>query len=163
MGMESLNEWWGIKDDISILEISARAAAAFFIALILVRFLSMRPFGKGNAYDVIVTFLIGGILSRGVVGATPFFSSVAGAITIMLIHKLIGRITFFSRPLDKVINGEKIVLYKNGNLQFKNMKALDITKSNIYEEVRRQLRQTSLDNVKEIYMEKTGEMSFITE
>jgi uncharacterized membrane protein YcaP (DUF421 family) len=161
--MENLTEWWGIKDDISILEISARAAVAFFVALILVRLLSMRPFGKANAYDVIVTFLIGGILSRGVVGATPFLSSVAGAIIITLIHKLIGRITFFSRPVDKIINGEKVVLYKNGNLQFENMKTLDITKSNIYEELRRQLRQNSLDKVKEIYMEKTGEMSFITE
>jgi uncharacterized membrane protein YcaP (DUF421 family) len=159
--MEYLNHWWGIKDDISILEISERAAVAFFVALILVRLSSMRPFGKGNAYDVIVTFLIGGILSRGVVGATPFWSSVAGAVIVMLVHKLIGRIAFLSGPMDKFINGEKVLLYKNGNLHYQNMKTLDITESNIYEELRRQLRQNSLEKVKEIYMEKTGEMSFI--
>jgi uncharacterized membrane protein YcaP (DUF421 family) len=159
--MEDLNQWWGVKEEITVFEISERAAVAFFVALILIRLCNMRPFGKGNAYDVIITFLMGGILSRGIVGATPFLSSVAGGIALMVVHKLVGRITFISRRLDKIINGEKVVLYKNGSLHHRHMKQMDITESNIHEELRRQLRQDSLEKVEEIYMEKTGEISFI--
>lgn len=71
--MQFLNQWWGIQENISPIEIAERSAVMFIIALILIRISGMRPFGKGNGVDTIITFLIGAILSRGIVGATPFF------------------------------------------------------------------------------------------
>lgn len=159
--MEELNNYWGVNDNISITEISARAIAIFFISLLLIRFSGMRPFGKGNSYDVIIVFLIGGILSRGVVGATPFLSTVAGAFSIIIAHKVLGKICFNSEKLDHIVNGKKNVLYSAGHFYFENMKRLDITESDIYEELRLQLQMDSLQNVRETFLEKTGEISFV--
>lgn len=159
--MDSLNKYWGVNDDITVEEIVLRAIVMFALALVMVRFSGMRPFGKGNPYDIIIAFLLGGILSRGVVGGTPFFSSVAGGVAIIVLHKIIGRISVHFKAFDKVINGQKVMLYQHGRLLHHNMKKVNVTDSNIHEELRRQLHLDNLNDVSEVYMEKTGEISFI--
>src|SRR6478672_1075121 len=89
--MKFMNDWWGINENIAPLEIAARSAVMFIIALLLIRMAGMRPFGKGEGFDKIITFLIGSILSRGVVVATPFFSTVVSMIVIILIHKTLSK------------------------------------------------------------------------
>src|SRR5947209_8494309 len=69
--MQELTEIWGVKENIAPLEIAARAFVMFFIALALIRISGMRAFGSGSAFDNIIVFLIGAILSRGVIAATP--------------------------------------------------------------------------------------------
>jgi uncharacterized membrane protein YcaP (DUF421 family) len=54
----------GINENISPLEIGAHSAVMFIVALLLMPMAGMRPFGKGEPFDNIITFLIGGILSR---------------------------------------------------------------------------------------------------
>lgn len=68
-----MNEWWGINENISPLEIAARSAVMFIVALLLMRMAGMRRFGKGEPFDNIITFLIGGILSRGGCRRYPVF------------------------------------------------------------------------------------------
>ena len=91
--MRFLNDWWGVNEHITPLEIAARSAAMFIIALIMIRVSGMRPFGKENTFDTITTFLVGGILVRGVVGATPFFSSVVSGIVILILHRIVSKLS----------------------------------------------------------------------
>jgi uncharacterized membrane protein YcaP (DUF421 family) len=118
LSMEFLNEWWGRNEDITVSEIAARAAVMFVVALVLIRLSGMRPFGKENVYDTIVAFLIGGILSRGVVGATPFFSTIAAAITLILLHKIIVKLSILSKSWERFVKGQTVVLYRNGKFFF---------------------------------------------
>ncbi|RYZ19524.1 MAG: hypothetical protein EOO16_19675, partial [Chitinophagaceae bacterium] len=112
--MEFLNHYWGIKENISPLELSARAVVMFLVSLLLLRLSGMRPFGRENTFDTIITFLIGGILSRGVVGATPFFSCIAGAIAILLANKGLAKASHLSSGFERLIKGHSRVLFENG-------------------------------------------------
>jgi len=159
--MEFMNEWWGINENISPLEIAARSAVMFVIALLLMRIAGMRPFGKGEPFDNIITFLIGGILSRGVVGATPFFSTVASMVVIILIHQLMARLSVYSKWFGARVKGEKILLYKDGNFLKKNMNRVNITEHDILEDLRISVQLNSLERIKEAYMERTGQLSFV--
>src|SRR3989337_567483 len=91
--MEFLVEWWGVKDDISPLEVIARGLAMFVAMLVLLRFTGMRSFSKGSVFDNVIIILLGAVLGRGVVGGTPFFSALIGGIALLLIHKFISRLT----------------------------------------------------------------------
>jgi uncharacterized membrane protein YcaP (DUF421 family) len=159
--MKFLNDWWGINENISPLEIAARAAVMFVVALLLIRISGMRPFGRDTAFDTIITFLIGGILSRGVVGATPFISTVAGALAIVLVHKLFSKFSFYGKKVERAIKGESYLLYQNGQFLKENLHKANITESDIFDQLRTALHTDTLDKVKEVYMEKTGEISFI--
>jgi hypothetical protein len=65
----------GVNNDISPMNWQEVICNVFYNP-VLCTLSGMRPFGKGNAFDNIIIILLG-CLSRGVVGATPFFSAVA--------------------------------------------------------------------------------------
>lgn len=159
--MDFLTEWWGVKDDISPWEITARGLTMFVILLVLIRFTGMRSFAKGSVFDNIIIILLGAVLGRGVVGGTPFFSALIGGIALLLIHKFISRLTFYNKWAGKKIKGNPTLLFKEGKFLYDQMKASDITEHDIYEELRLSLHRKAMDEVKEVYMERSGKLSFI--
>ena len=159
--MKFMNDWWGINENIAPLEIAARSAVMFIIALLLIRLAGMRPFGKGEGFDKVITFLIGAILSRGVVGATPFFSTIVSMIVIILIHKLLSKLSIYSKWFGRQVKGSAHLLYQSGKFLRENMNRVNITEHDIYEDLRVETQLNSLDDIKEVYMERTGQLSFV--
>ena len=159
--MKFLNDWWGINENITPLEIAARSAVMFIVALLLIRMAGMRPFGKGESFDKIITFLIGAILSRGVVGATPFFSTIASMIVIILIHKILSKLSIYSKWFGEKAKGKTLVLYDNNQFVKQNMDKTNISENDIMEDLRLNLQMDSLEKIERICMERTGEISFV--
>jgi uncharacterized membrane protein YcaP (DUF421 family) len=120
--MEFLNHYWGIKENISPLELAARAIVMFIVSLLLLRLSGMRPFGRENTFDTVITFLIGGILSRGVVGATPFISCIAGAIAILLANKALAKLSQANGFFERLIKGGHKALYREGQFVVKELR-----------------------------------------
>jgi uncharacterized membrane protein YcaP (DUF421 family) len=159
--MDILIPFWNNKAEIGLLETAARAAVMFTILLTIIRIAGMRPFGKETPLDILLTILLGSVAARGIIGATPFFSSVAGCIVLVGIHRLLARITFFSQQVGKQVKGEPKLLYKNGSFIQEHMKHTNITENDIMEELRASLHMNSLSGISEIYFERTGQISFI--
>jgi uncharacterized membrane protein YcaP (DUF421 family) len=159
--MKFLNDWWGINENIAPLEIAARSAVMFLVALLLIRVTGMRPFGKGESFDKIITFLIGAILSRGVVGATPFFSTIVSMIVIIAIHKILSKLSVYHHWFGEKVKGKPVTLYKDKQFVKKHMLSTNMSEHDIQEELRLQCQTDSLEKIREIKMERTGKVSFI--
>lgn len=159
--MKFMNDWWGIEENLSPVDMLIRASAMFVIALLLMRMTGMRAFSKDSSIDNIILFLIGGILSRGVVGASPFFSTVAAAIGIILVHKLIAKLSLYSRAFEKTVKGNRILLYDREGFKYGHMLTANISKGDIFEDLRLKLHTEDLGEVEQIFMEETGSLSFI--
>lgn len=159
--MDFLIEWWGQKDNITSLEVIARGAVMFAIMLVLLRFTGMRSFVKGSVFDNVIIILLGAVLGRGVVGGTPFFSALAGGIALLLIHKFISRLTFYNKWAGRQLKGEPTLLFANGNFLYDKMKESDITEHDIMEELRLSCHCKTMDGIHEVYMERSGKISFI--
>ncbi|MGZ3851621.1 MAG: DUF421 domain-containing protein [Flavisolibacter sp.] len=159
--MKFLNEWWGINENISPLEIAARSAVMFIAALLLIRLAGMRPFGKGEPFDQIITFLIGGILSRGVVAATPFVPTIVSMIVIILVHKLFAKLSIYNKWFGARVKGEKVLLYRDGTFIRENMHRVNITEHDILEDLRLEVQLGNMEKIQEAYMERTGKISFV--
>lgn len=156
-----LTQIWGIKEEISLGETVARAAVMFILMIIMIRLSGMRSFGKGDVFDNILTILLGAVLARGIVGATPFLSAVAGGVTIMVIHNLLSNLSFWYKWIGRVVKGKSFILYGNGQFNRKNMRRTNITEHDILEQLRLSLHINSLEEVEEIYFERTGRVSFV--
>jgi uncharacterized membrane protein YcaP (DUF421 family) len=161
MFMEQLTEIWGINENISPPELAARAVVMFIVSLVLLRLSGMRPFGRENTFDTIITFLIGGILSRGVVGATPFLSCIAGAIAILIANKVLAKLSQWSPSFEHLVKGGRGRLYHNGAFLHDELRRASITEKDIREQLRVQLHTDDLDAIAEVFVEKSGKISFV--
>lgn len=159
--MEILNELWGHGTHLNCLQMSLRAAACFFIALILIRFTGMRVFGIKSAFDTCIIIMLGAVLSRAIVGASPFVPTVCASAVLIIIHKIIAVISVSNQTISHLVKGKPISLYKNGILNDKNMRKCTLSYGDVMEEVRICMNQNGLENIEEIFMERTGKISVI--
>ena len=159
--MEFITDWWGVRQDITPFELAARALAMFGILWLLVRVTGMRPFGKGSSIDSIIIILLGSVLSKGVVGSTPFWSTVAGGVALMAAHKLLAWAAYRWRTVGKVVKGREMILYRDGRFFESHMEREGISQNDILEQLRIKTNFGSLDFISEVYFERNGELSFV--
>jgi uncharacterized membrane protein YcaP (DUF421 family) len=159
--MNGWEKFWGSGEDLTALQMSVRAVCMFFITLLLIRLSGMRTFGKNTAFDIIITIMLGAILSRGITGASSFSAVVAAAAVMVIIHRVLAMISMNSPSISKIIEGESRLLYKNGKIQWKNMKRSSLSLHDLEESIRQELNENSFDNIDEIYIESNGKISVI--
>jgi uncharacterized membrane protein YcaP (DUF421 family) len=152
---------FGQGKDLNPLQMSARAVLISFVCLVLIRFSGRRAFGMGTALDNMYAILLGAILSRPVVGASPFFPTLAAAATIAVLHRLGAWIGLYSHFFGRLVKGEAIVLFENGKLMAGNMKKCRITEKDLMEGIRLNGGVDSLDKVKTVFIERNGKISVI--
>jgi uncharacterized membrane protein YcaP (DUF421 family) len=156
-----INELFGRGEDLTALQMAVRSFIMFFIALALIRLGGMRIFGKKTAFDNILVIMLGAILARGVVGASPFFSAVAAAAVMVVIHKILAFLAMKHVWVGMVVKGYRRSLYKNGQFNLKNMRITSISKDDLMEGVRIEINSDNLDEVKEVHIEKNGQISVV--
>ena|SRR5689334_18369962 len=156
-----IKELFGSGEHLTTLQMAVRAFVMFFITLALIRFAGMRIFGKRTAFDNILVIMLGAVLARGVVGASPFFSTVAAAAVMVVVHKILALLAMRHVWVGKIVKGIHRPLYQNGKFNEEHMRITGISKDDVMEGVRLELHSNSLDDVKEAIVEKNGQVSVI--
>ena len=159
--MEIINELFGHGSDLNALQMSIRALITFFVALALIRFSGMRIFGIKSAFDTCIIIMLGAVLARGVVGASPFIPTIAASTALIVIHKIIVAISVSNQFISHLVKGKPLSLYKSGTVNSKNLKRCSLSYGDIMEEIRLTLNQNTMENIDEIFMERTGKISMI--
>ena len=105
--------------------------------------------------------MLGAILSRAVVGASPFMSTVAAGIVLCIVHRLLAMVAARSHTISHLLKGREGILYKEGRLYEDNIKRFNLSMGDIEQGIRIAGNVTSLDEVKEVWMERSGQISVI--
>ena len=159
--MEIINQLFGHGSNLNALQMSIRALITFFVALALIRFSGMRIFGIKSAFDTCIIIMLGAVLARGVVGASPFIPTIAASTALIVIHKIIAAISVSNQFISHLVKGKPLSLYKSGTVNSKNLKRCSLSYGDIMEEIRLTLNQNTMENIDEIFMERTGKISMI--
>ena len=157
----NITDIFGSGEDLSPTQMAIRAFVMFFIALMLIRLAGMRIFGIKTAFDNILVIMLGAILSRGIVGASPFFSTVAAAAAMILVHKFLAWLAMKHEWVGKIVKGYRHSLYHDGEMREDNLRRTAVSKDDLMEGVRLEINKNSLDEVEQIFIEKTGEISVV--
>jgi uncharacterized membrane protein YcaP (DUF421 family) len=163
--MESLENMIGLCSDElkTALQMAAKALVIFLISLILIRVAGIRTLGKQTAFDQLTVLMLGAIMGRAIVTTQSFFGSIIAALVLVLLHRLMAIITFRSKRIGSIIKGKQILLFKEGKKQEENLKKTHITEEDILEALRQNTNAASLEKIKEVYLERSGEISLIKE
>jgi len=157
----NITDIFGSGEDLSPTQMAVRAFVMFFIALMLIRLAGMRVFGIKTAFDNILVIMLGAILSRGIVGASPFFSTVAAAAAMIVVHKFLAWLAMKHEWVGKIVKGYRHSLYHDGEMREDNLRRTAVSKDDLMEGVRLEINKNSLDEVEQIFLEKTGEISVV--
>jgi uncharacterized membrane protein YcaP (DUF421 family) len=156
-----INTIWGEGDQLNWLQMSVRAFIMFIIALTLIRLGGLRLFSKKSAFDNVIVIMLGAVLARGIVGASPFFSTVGASCVMIIVHRLLAWISVKSDPMCKVLQGKHIMLFRNGKILWENMKKVTISEHELMASLRLETKKDSFDDIDIAYLETNGRISFI--
>jgi len=159
--MQLIYQIFGTGKDLTILQMTARAIVVFIITLILIRISGRRSFGLHTPLDNIITIMLGAVMSRAIVGASDFMPVMAGSATLVLIHRFFAYLMVHHSAFSKLMTGEKMLLFKEGNFIERNMERAQICKEDILQEVRKAALTEDLDAIEKIYIERNGEVSSV--
>jgi uncharacterized membrane protein YcaP (DUF421 family) len=159
--MDWVLQLFGQGKDLTALQMSIRGIIVFLLALLLIRISGRRSFGLHTPLDNIITILLGAVLSRAVVGASPFIPVIICSLVIVIIHRLMGTVVSRSEKFARVIEGDKMLLFTNGHFIDDNMKKAQVCMENVMQGIRESALTDDLNKIDRVYIEKSGVISVI--
>jgi len=155
-------EWlFGRGPELEPWQMAARAGAVFFIALMLIRASGRGSFGQHSPFDACVTVLLGAVLSRAVVGASPFWSTMAAGAALVVVHRAVALGSSRWLRFDDLVNGREIVLVEDGVVDEEAMRSALVSSSNLAEAVRQQLGDAQIEAVARAVLERDGKLTVV--
>ena len=159
--MDIFNKLFGEGSDLSIFQMFLRGIIVFFIAFIMIRIAGRRSFGIRTPLDMIINILLGAVLSRAVVGASPFFPVIITCVGIVILHRLMEWLLANHAKASELLEGKKIELFANGSFISKNMKKALVNEEDILQGIRKTALTDDLSKIEKVYMERNGEITAI--
>ena len=147
--------------DLTILQVSLRAIIVFVSALIIVRLAHKRFMSKMSAFDVILGFVMSSMLARAINGSAPFLPTLVGGFVLILLHRTISALAFYSDAFGKLVKGEPKTLVENGVRHHDALRSEGISEKDLLEELRLNGNVDSLQRIKNAVLERNGQVSVV--
>jgi uncharacterized membrane protein YcaP (DUF421 family) len=141
-------------------QVAARAAIVYLLGLMALRLGKSRLLSRATALDVLVGFILGSVLGRGITGSASITETFAGSLALVACHWLLTRATYHSHALGKLVKGNCVELVRDGRLDDAMMQRCHISRNDLEE----LMRLSGVDDVSEIERackERNGEISII--
>ena len=143
------------------MDIVLRALCAYVFVILLMRVVGKRELSSMEPSDVILLVVIGDLVQNGV---TQSDYSVTGMVlaagTIGLMATGTAYLSYRSRRIRNVVEGEPVILVQNGETIDRNLRNERLTLDELMEQARLQQIE-SLDKVKWAVLETNGSISFV--
>jgi uncharacterized membrane protein YcaP (DUF421 family) len=154
--MSSLTALFGEGRDLTALQMMLRGLVVFLIALTLIRVSGRRSFGQHSPFDSCITVLLGAILSRGIVGASPFLPVIATGIVLVLLHRGLAMLSVRHSAIERLLSGSPTVLFDGGHLSLAAMRRGLVSQTDMRQAVREHAQAEGLQAVKTVTLEHNG-------
>lgn len=151
----------GEGEQLNVLQMCVRTFILFFVALLLMRIGGMRIFGKRSALDNIIVIMLGAVLARAIVGASPLVPTIAAGAVMILLHKVLSYIAVKNERVFNIVNGNPLVLYKDNQILWHNMRKGSISQHELMESLHLETKKIVLDDIDIAFLETNGRISFI--
>jgi uncharacterized membrane protein YcaP (DUF421 family) len=142
-------------------QVAARACTIYFVGLILVRIGKSRMIGRTTALDIILGFILGSILARGITGNASISGTTVAAAVLIASHWFFTSLACRSHRFGNLIKGlDYCPLIINGELQRHTMRRSNLSEHDVMEELRLH-GVAKIDEVAAAYKERNGQVSVI--
>ena len=141
-------------------QVAARAALMYAVGIALVRIGKNRLIGRSTPLDVLLGFMLGSILARGVTGSASLSNTAAAAASLVAAHWLLTKVAAHNHSFGKIVKGNAHVIVEEGRILPEPMRASHISRQDLDEALRMRGIE-DLADVRRAYKERNGEISVI--
>jgi uncharacterized membrane protein YcaP (DUF421 family) len=144
-------------------DIGLRAAFAFAFIFLLTRVVGRRELSSLEPFDLVLLIVVGDLVQQGITQSDYSLTGLVIAISTMaLLTVALSWLSYRFPRLRPVLDGEPIVIVRDGEPIERNLKRERVTLGEVEAEARLQ-QIDSLANVKWAVLETTGRISFLAE
>jgi uncharacterized membrane protein YcaP (DUF421 family) len=145
------------------MDLVLRTTFVFLLIMLVTRAVGKRELNSLAPFDLIMLVVIGDLVQQGVTQSDYSLTGVVIVLsTLTLLTVLFSYVSFRSRPLRRVLEGEPLLLIEHGELLERNLKRERLTKDEIETEARIQ-QIGDLSEVRFAVLETNGDISFVKE
>jgi uncharacterized membrane protein YcaP (DUF421 family) len=144
--------WW---------EFVLRAVVVYVVLLAMIRLSGKRTMGQFTPFDVLLIVLLGNAVQNSLLGKDQsLLGGLFLAAILISMNWLVGYVTSRSRRLERLIEGEAIILARDGKL-LEPVLRRELVSKNDFEEALRQNGELSLEDVAIALLETDGRISVV--
>ena len=161
---DALDFLFGFQADshtITAVQMTMRAVLIFFATLALLRVSGKRTFGGHTAFDMVVKIMLGAVLSRAVVGASPLSGTLLAGLALVGLHRLLAWASFHNEWVGQLVKGEALLLAEQGRSHPDELRQAYLSDKDLLEGLRESSNLASLDQTKAVYLERDGSISVV--
>jgi uncharacterized membrane protein YcaP (DUF421 family) len=142
-------------------DIVIRAAVAYAFIIFLLRIIGRRELSTLAPSDLVLLVVMGDLVQNGVTQSDQSVTGVFLALsTFAILTVAVSVVTFKSRRVQTLVEGEPLILVQDGKPVEKNLRSERLNIDDVAEEARGQGIER-LDEIKWCVLESSGSMSFI--
>jgi len=148
------------QQPLPVYQIAARAILIYLIGVAIVRVGKSRLISRVTTVDVLLGFILGSLLSRGITGSASLSATTISSAMIVATHFVLTSLAMRSKWFETLIKGHTRVVMEDGQVFRHNLHISHISDDDLEEELRLNGIE-SHDQVKVAYKERNGEVSVI--
>jgi uncharacterized membrane protein YcaP (DUF421 family) len=161
---EVIQQWLGIghpaSSDLETRHMVFRAVIVFIFAVVIARLGSTRFMARNSAFDLILAIMLGSVLSRAITGQSPFLPTLAAGAVLVTMHGLLAWIAARMPVVGYLIKGRGKLIVKDGREIQKALRRNSVGHHDLSEALRLN-GVSSMEDVKEAYLERNGDISIV--
>lgn len=157
-----LDSWFGlsIKGFLSLEHLIWRILVIYIFGILMMR-LQRQFMAINTPFNYILNFTLGSILASSVTGEAPFLPILGMTVFIFAVNYIVALLSYISPRFEHLIKGDRDLLVKDGQIQWKGMRRNLITKEELMEAIHENSCHRDLARVSRAYFENDGHISII--
>ena len=140
-----------------------RSATVYVFIVFAIRLFGKKELAQLSVVDLVFILLISNAVQNAMVGpSTTLIGGVVAAFTLFIVNFILKKIIASNKRIKTLIEGEAVLLIKDGIVNPINLKAIGLTE----DELNTAIREHGVKSIKEVnlaYMETDGNISVISD
>jgi len=146
---------------LSLGHVVGRSLIMYLMGLIIVRAGKSRLLARATALDVILAFLLGSLISRGITGSASLSGTTVAVATLVALHWVLTALAARYHWVGNLVKGHARVLVSNGHIDWHNMRRSHLSEHDLREEMRINANIDDFAEIQAAFKERSGEVSIV--
>ena len=162
VNMDAIQDFLGTDPKYyTVWQVSIRAIITYLCTILMIKIGHKRFLAQSTAFDAVIGFILGGVMSRAINGQASFFPTLAGGFLLILLHWASGWLALRWPWFFTLIKGEPHLLFENGSLLKDELRKHLIATDEIEMYMRQTANVDAFEDIKSATLERSGQIAIV--